>query len=60
MTIMAIVLVVVAIISFVMAVGNGFVKADTEPERLQNCVYSIALSAEGIFLLILAYIIKTW
>jgi hypothetical protein len=60
MTIVATVLVIVAIILFVMSVGNGIVKAGSEPEKLQNCVYSIAFATQAIFLLILAYILKAW
>jgi hypothetical protein len=54
------VLIILAVILFVFAIGNAFVRSTVQAELLQNCVYSIALSVGAIFLVILAYVLKTW
>lgn len=60
MVIAAIILIILAVILFALAIFISFVKENSQPELLQNGIQSIAFVVEAIFLLLLAYILKTW
>lgn len=61
MNVLAIILILLAVFCFVFAAKNDLSRCDSEPEQWTLIsVNSIGALVQGLFLLVLAYIIKTW